>query len=184
MDTKPVAKELLGKFGSIAAILGADERELMQVRKIGSKAARDIKVVAAIAKISLKSEIREKTVLSSWSAVIDYCTATMAHEKVEQFRILFLDKKNALILDEIQGTGTIDHTPVYPREVIKRALEVSASAMILVHNHPSGDLTPANADMAMTLTIMESAAPMGIVVHDHIIIGKDGHASMKGLNLI
>ncbi len=184
VDTKPVAKDLLNKFGSIAAVLGADERELMQVRKIGANAARDIKVVAAIAKLSLKSELRQKTVLSSWSAVIDYCTATMAHEKVEHFRILFLDKKNALILDEVQGSGTIDHTPVYPREVIKRALEVSASAMILVHNHPSGDPTPSKADVTMTRTIMESAAPMGIVIHDHIIIGKDGHASMKGLKLI
>ena len=184
VDTKPVAKELLTRFGSIAAILGAEERELMQVKKIGAMAARDIKVVAAIAKLSLKSEIRDKTVLSSWSAVINYCTATMAHEKIEQFRILFLDKKNVLIMDEVQQTGTIDHTPVYPREVIKRALEVSASAVILVHNHPSGDPTPSQADIAMTRTIMESAAPMGIVVHDHIIIGKDGHASLKGLNLM
>ena len=184
VDTKPVAKELLHRFDTIAGVLGASERELMQVPKIGSNAARDIKVVAAIAKQSLRSEIQKKTVLSSWSSVIDYCNATMAHEKVEQFRILFLDKKNGLIADEVQQTGTIDHTPVYPREVIKRALEVSASALILVHNHPSGDPTPSRADIEMTRTIIESAAPMGIVVHDHIIVGKHGHASMKGLQLI
>ncbi|MEP1207918.1 MAG: DNA repair protein RadC [Rhizobiaceae bacterium] len=184
VDTKPVAKELLHRFGTIAGVLGAPERELMQVAKIGSNAARDIKVVAAIANQSLRSEIQQKTVLSSWSSVIDYCTATMAHEKVEQFRILFLDKKNALIVDEVQQTGTVDHTPVYPREVIKRALEVSASALILVHNHPSGDPTPSRADIEMTRTIIESGAPMGIIVHDHIIVGKLGHASMKGLQLI
>ena len=184
VDTKPVAKALLNRFGSIAGVLGAEERELTQIPKIGTLAARDIKVVAAIASQSLLSEIQERTVLSSWSAVISYCTATMAHEKIEQFRILFLNKKNALIADEVQQTGTIDHTPVYPREVIKRALEVSASAIILVHNHPSGDPTPSKADIDMTRTIIESAVPMGIVVHDHIIVGKMGHASLKGLQLI
>ena len=184
VDTKPVAKALLHQFGSIAGVLGADERELTQIAKVGTRAARDIKVVAAIASRSLRSEIQERTVLSSWSAVINYCTATMAHEKVEHFRILFLDKKNALIADEVQQSGTIDHSPVYPREVIKRALEVSASALILVHNHPSGDPTPSKADIEMTRTIIESAAPMGIVVHDHIIVGKMGHTSLKGLQLI
>lgn len=184
VDTKPIAKALLHRFGSIAGVLGADERELKQIAKVGTLAARDIKVVAAIASRSLKSEIQERTVLSSWSSVISYCSATMAHEKIEQFRILFLDKKNALIADEVQQTGTIDHTPVYPREVIKRALEVSASAIILVHNHPSGDPTPSKADIDMTRTIIESAAPMGIVVHDHIIVGKLGHTSLKGLQLI
>ena len=183
-DTKPVAKALLSEFGSIAGILGATERELKQITKIGTMAARDIKVVAAIASRSLKSEIEKKPILSSWSSVIDYCTAAMAHQKIEQFRILFLNKKNALIADEVQQTGTIDHTPVYPREVIKRALELSASAIILVHNHPTGDPTPSRADVDMTRTIMESAAPMGIVIHDHIIIGKHGHVSMKGLQLI
>lgn len=184
VDTKPVAKELLQRFGSIAGVLGASERDLKQVKRIGENAARDIKLVAALASRSLKAEIKDKTVLSSWSSVIAYCTAEMAHEKVEQFRILFLDKKNSLILDEVQQTGTVDHTPVYPREVIKRALEVSASALILVHNHPSGDPTPSRADIEMTKTIIESAAPMQIVVHDHIIIGRDGHVSMKGLQLI
>ena len=183
-DTKPVAKELLNKFGSLGAVLGASKRDLMQVKKIGELAARDLKVVAALSSRSLKSEFQERTVLGSWTSVIEYCTAAMAHETIEQFRILFLDKKNKLIADEVQQKGTIDHTPVYPREVIKRALEVSASAMILVHNHPSGDPTPSRADIDMTKTIIESAAPMGIVIHDHIIIGKDGHVSMKALQLI
>ena len=183
-DTKPVAKALLAQFGSIAGVLGAPERELVQITRIGTKAARDIKVVAALASRSLRAEIEARPVLSSWSAVIDYCTSAMAHEKIEQFRILFLNKKNHLIADEVQQSGTIDHTPVYPREVIKRALELSASAIILVHNHPTGDPTPSRADIDMTKTIIESAAPMGIVIHDHIIIGKQGHASMKGLQLI
>ncbi|MEE9375487.1 MAG: DNA repair protein RadC [Rhizobiaceae bacterium] len=183
-DTKPIAKDLLHKFGTLAAVLGASERELKQVKRIGNLAARDIKIVSAVVSRSLKSEIREQTILGSWSSVIDYCTSAMAHETIEQFRILFLDKKNNLILDEIQQKGTIDHTPVYPREVIKRALEVSATAMILVHNHPSGDPTPSRADIDMTKTIIESAAPMGIIIHDHIIIGKDGHVSMKALQLI
>ena len=175
---------LLAQFGSIAGVLGAPERELVQITRIGTKAARDIKVVAALASRSLRAEIEARPVLSSWSAVINYCTSAMAHEKIEQFRILFLNKKNHLIADEVQQSGTIDHTPVYPREVIKRALELSASAIILVHNHPTGDPTPSRADIDMTKTIIESAAPMGIVIHDHIIIGKQGHASMKGLQLI
>jgi DNA repair protein RadC len=122
--------------------------------------------------------------LSSWSSVIDYCTAVMGHEKIEQFRILFLDKKNGLIKDEVQQKGTVDHTPVYIREVVKRALELNASALILVHNHPSGDITPSRADIEMTQNIIEASAPMGITVHDHIIIGSNEHASMKALQLI
>jgi DNA repair protein RadC len=122
--------------------------------------------------------------LASWSKVIDYCKASMGFETREQFRILFLDKKNALIADEVQQTGTVDHTPVYPREVVKRALELAATAIILVHNHPSGDPTPSRADIEMTRTIVETAKPLGIAVHDHIIIGRDGHASLKGLQLM
>ena len=132
----------------------------------------------------LKSEIRNKPVLSSWSQVIDYCRAAMAHGEIEQFRILFLDKSNKLIADELQQQGTVDHTPVYPREVVKRALEVSATAIILVHNHPSGDPTPSQADIRMTREIVQVARPLGITVHDHIIVGRDGHASFKGLQLI
>ncbi len=126
----------------------------------------------------------KRTVLGSWSSVIDYCRASMAFAQVEQFRILFLDKRNSLIADEVQQTGTVDHTPVYPREVLKRALEVSASAIILVHNHPSGDPTPSQADIRMTREIADIGRPLGVLVHDHIIVGRNGHASLKGLKLI
>jgi DNA repair protein RadC len=131
-----------------------------------------------------KGEIKRSVALSSWNDVIDYCRTGMAFADKEQFRLLFLDKRNQLIADEVQQTGTIDHTPVYPREVIKRALELSATALILVHNHPSGDPTPSAADIEMTQTIIEIASPLGIAVHDHLIIGKDGHASFRALKLI
>ena len=122
--------------------------------------------------------------LSSWADLIGYCRTTMAFADKEQFRVLFLDKRNQLISDELQQVGTVDHTPVYPREVIKRALELSATAIILVHNHPSGDPTPSQADVQMTKAIIDIADPLGIVVHDHIIVGKNGHASLKGLKVI
>ncbi|MEY9625452.1 DNA repair protein RadC [Sinorhizobium fredii] len=154
-----------------------------EVKGVGESVALDLKLIATAAQRMLKSELRNKQVLSSWSAVIDYCHAAMAHETKEQFRILFLDKRNALIADEVQQQGTIDHTPVYPREVVKRALELSATALILAHNHPSGDPTPSRADIEMTKLIAEAAKPLGITVHDHVIIGKDGHVSMKGLRL-
>jgi DNA repair protein RadC len=131
-----------------------------------------------------RGKLREQPVLSSWSAVLDYCRSAMAFAEKEQFRILFLDKRNQLLADEVQQTGTVDHTPVYPREVVKRALELSATAVILVHNHPSGDPTPSRADIAMTQSIVDIAKPLGIAVHDHIIVGKNGHASFKGLKLI
>jgi DNA repair protein RadC len=183
-DTKQRAKALIKRFGSLAEVLGAPHRLLTEVDDIGDAAAFDLKVVAAASQRMVRSEIKGREVLSSWSSVLDYCRAVMAFEEREQFRILFLDKKNALIADELQQTGTVDHTPVYPREVVRRALELSATALILVHNHPSGDPTPSRADIDMTRTIIESAKPLGIAVHDHIIIGKKGHASMKGLLLI
>jgi DNA repair protein RadC len=183
MDTKPLAKALLARFGSLAEVLGAPDHLLREVSGIGEAAAFDLKLVAATAERMLKSEIRGRQVLASWSQVIDYCRAAMAFEAREQFRILFLDKKNALIADEVQQTGTVDHTPVYPREVVRRALELSASALILVHNHPSGDPTPSRADIEMTKTIQDAAKPLGVTVHDHIIIGKAGHVSMKGMQL-
>lgn len=183
-DTKPLAKALLARFGSLAGVFGAPIALLQEVKGIGENVALDLKLVATVGQRILRSELREKQVLSSWSSVIDYCHAAMAYESREQFRILFLDKRNALIADEIQGKGTVDHTPVYPREVVRRALELSATAMILVHNHPSGDPTPSRADIDMTKTIVDTAKPLGITVHDHIIIGKDGHASLKGLRLI
>ncbi len=183
-DTKPVAKALLARFGSFAEVLGAPPRLLGEVKGVGPAVALEIKLAAAAAERMLKSSIRGRQVLTSWSAVIDYCRMAMAFEAREQFRILFLDKKNALIADEVQQTGTVDHTPVYPREIVRRALELSATAIILVHNHPSGDPTPSRADIEMTKLIVESARPLGISVHDHIIIGKSGHASLKGLQLM
>ena len=183
-DTKPVAKALLDRFGTLSGVFGATPALLQEVKGIGEAVALDLKLISAVAQRTLKSEIRNKTVLGSWSSVIQYCHAAMAHEPREQFRILFLDKRNALIADEVQGRGTVDHTPVYPREVVRRALELSATAIILVHNHPSGDPTPSRADIDMTKTIVETARPLGITVHDHIIIGKDGHASLKGLRLM
>lgn len=183
-DTKPIAKALLARFGTLAEVLGAPASHLQEVKGIGPAVAIDLKVIAAAAQRMARGEIKRREVLSSWSQVIDYCRAAMAFEPREQFRILFLDKKNALIADEVQQTGTVDHTPVYPREVVRRALELSATALILVHNHPSGDPTPSRADIDMTRTIVETAKPLGIAVHDHIIIGKSGHVSMKGVRLI
>lgn len=183
-DTKPIAKALLARFGTLSGVFGAPAALLQEVNGIGETVALDIKLISTIGHRTLKSEIRNKQILSSWSAVVEYCHAAMAHETREQFRILFLDKRNVLIADEVQGTGTVDHTPVYTREVIKRALELSATALILVHNHPSGDPAPSRADIDMTRTIIEAAKPLGITVHDHIIIGKDGHVSFKGMGLI
>ncbi len=182
-DTKGPAKALLERFGSLPEVLGAPERLLQEVEGIGEAAARDLKIAATLARRMLKAELRGRQLLSSWSQVIDYCTASMAHEEREQFRVLFLDKKNQLIADEVQQTGTVDHTPVYPRELVRRALELSASAVVLVHNHPSGDPTPSRADIEMTKTIVQTATLLGIAVHDHIIIGKNGHVSFKGLQL-
>ncbi|WP_417424158.1 RadC family protein [Hoeflea sp.] len=183
-DTKPIAKALLTRFGSLSEVLGAPTHLLTEVKGVGDSVAADLKLVAAIAHRMLKSDLKGRQVLASWSSVIEYCRAAMAFEEREQFRVLFLDKKNALISDEVQQTGTVDHTPVYPREVVKRALELSATALILVHNHPSGDPTPSRADIEMTKLIIDTARPLGITVHDHIIIGRNGHASLKGLKLI
>jgi DNA repair protein RadC len=183
-DTKPIAKALIDRFGSLAGVFGAQLSLLQEVKGVGEAVALDLKLISSAAQRMLKSDIKGKPVLSSWSSVIDYCHAAMAYETTEQFRILFLDKRNAMIADEIQGRGTVDHTPVYPREVVKRALELSATAIILVHNHPSGDPTPSRADIEMTKTIIDTAKPLGITVHDHVIIGKQGHASLKGLRLI
>lgn len=183
-DTKARAKALLKRFGSLAEVLGAPERLLREVDDIGEGAALDLKIIAAAAQKMTQDAIKGREVLASWSQVLDYCRAAMAFEKREQFRILFLDKRNMLIADEVQQTGTVDHTPVYPREVVRRALELSATALILARNHPSGDPTPSRADIEMTKTIIDTARPLGITVLDHIIIGKNGVASMKGLLLI
>jgi DNA repair protein RadC len=183
-DTKPLAKALLKKFGSFAEVIHAPEARLREVGGIGDASIHQIKLLAAAAGRVAKGEIRRSIALSSWNDVIGYCRSSMAFADKEQFRLLFLDKRNQLISDEVQQTGTVDHTPVYPREVIKRALELSATAILLVHNHPSGDPTPSQADIRMTKSIIDIAGPLGIAVHDHIIVGKNGHASMKGLRLI
>jgi len=183
-DTKPLAKALLKQFGSFAEVVHAPVARLREVDGIGEASINQIKLLAAAASRVAKGEIRRKIALSSWDDVIGYCRSGMAFSDKEQFRLLFLDKRNQLISDEIQQTGTVDHTPVYPREVIKRALELSATALILVHNHPSGDPTPSQADIHMTKAIVEIAKPLGISVHDHIIVGKNGHASLKAMKLI
>jgi DNA repair protein RadC len=183
-DIKPLAKELIAKFGSFAEVLAAPSQRLEEVKGIKEATATDLKIVHAAASRLARGQVKKRPVLSSWSAVLDYCRTAMAFADKEQFRVLFLDKRNQVIADELQQTGTVDHTPVYPREVVKRALELSATALILVHNHPSGDPTPSRADIQMTQAIVEIAKPLGISVHDHIIVGKEGHASLKGLKLI
>ncbi|MGL4494809.1 MAG: RadC family protein [Beijerinckiaceae bacterium] len=183
-DVKKLAKDMIKTFGSFAEVLGAPVQRLTEFDGIGEIAATNLKVIAAASARMAKGAVAERTVLSSWAQVIEYCRASMAFSEVEAFRVLFLDKRNALIRDEVQQTGTVDHTPVYPREVVKRALELAATAIILVHNHPSGDPSPSHADIRMTKEIAAVAKPLGIVVHDHIIVGKNGHASLKGLQLI
>ena len=183
-DVKPLAKNLISKFGSFPEVIAAPPARLAEIKGIGEAAITELKVVNAAAGRLARGQVQKRPVLSSWSNVIDYCRTAMAFADKEQFRVLFLDKRNQLIVDELQRVGTIDHTPVYPREVVKRALELSATALILVHNHPSGDPTPSQADIQMMQTIVDVARPLGIAVHDHIVVGKEGHASFKGLRLI
>jgi len=183
-DVKPLAKDLIAEFGSFAEAIAAPVERLKEIDGLGEAAIAELKIVQAAATRLLRGQVRERPVLSSWSSVLDYCRGAMAFAEREQFRILFLDKRNRLIADEEHQTGTVDHTPVYPREVVKRALELSATAVILVHNHPSGDPTPSRADIEMTQAIIEVTRPLGIAVHDHLIVGKDGHASLKALKLM
>ena len=183
-DTKPLAKALLNRFGSLADVLGADISLLQEVTGCGPSVARDLKILAGIAERVNRAELRKRDIFSSWDKVLGYCKAAMAHETREQFRVLFLDKKNGLIADEIQQIGTIDHTPVYPREVVKRALQLSASALVLVHNHPSGDPSPSRDDISMTHMIKDVANALGIAVHDHIIIARNGYVSFRAKKLL
>jgi DNA repair protein RadC len=183
-DVKPLAKKLIETFGSFSEVISAPTERLKQVDGLGDAAVTELKVVQAAATRLLHGKVKDRAVLSSWSDVLDYCRTAMAFADKEEFRILFLDKRNHLIADERHQTGTVDHTPVYPREVVKRALELSATAVILVHNHPSGDPSPSRADVEMTKAIIEVARPLGIAVHDHIIVGKHGHASLKERKLI
>lgn len=183
-DTKPLAKALLARFGSFAEVIAAPRARLMEVKGIGEAVANHLKIVEAAAHRLAKTQVIGRPALSSWAALLDYCTAAMARSTNEEFRILFLDRKNVLIADEVQNRGTVDHTPVYPREIVKRALELSASAIILVHNHPSGDPTPSKADILMTREIAAAAKALGLAVHDHLVIGRGGHASFKSLGLL
>jgi DNA repair protein RadC len=180
-DIKPIAKELIRRFGSFAEAISAPRDRLSEVPGRGDAAITELQIVRAAALRLMQGEVRQRPVLSS---VVAYCRAAMAFEAREQFRVLFLDKRNHLIADEVQQRGTVDHTPVYVREVCKRALELSATALLLVHNHPSGDPTPSRADIDMTRLIVETARNLGIAVHDHLIIGKEGHSSFRELGLM
>ena len=183
-DVKPLAKSLIARFGSYSEVVAARPERLREIDGLGEAAICEIKLVEAAARRLARGALQKRTVLSSFIDMLDYCRTAMAYAEREEFRILFLDKRNALIADEVQGIGTVDHTPVYPREVVRRALELGASALILAHNHPSGDPTPSGADIRMTKDIVAIAQPFNIAIYDHLIVGRHGHASFKGLKLI
>ena len=182
-DVKPLAKEVLERFGGFAAAMSASPDALFEAG-LGLAGIAAIKSVREAALRLMRAELHERPVVNSWDKLIDYCSAHVAHGQIEEFHVLFLDRKNVLIKHERQQKGTVDHTPVYPREVVKRALELGASALILVHNHPSGDPTPSKADIAVTQDIKKAAAPLGVAVHDHVIIGRNRHTSLRDLGLI
>ena len=183
-DMKSLAKRLLKKFGSFSATISAEPADLKEVDGVGEAVVVTLKTVQAAALRLSREEIMNQPVLSSWNKLIAYCRAAMGHQKNEHFRILFLNRQNALIADEVQQTGTVDHTPVYPREVVKRALELGATAIIMVHNHPSGDPTPSKADIEMTKEVEDAGAKLSIVLHDHLIMTKSGHSSFKEMGLL
>lgn len=183
-DVKPLARLLIDHFGDYNRVLSASPHQLAKVRGVGPSVIIEFKIVEAAAQRLARAKVMERHVMSGWDALLDYCHTVMAHRETEQFRILFLDRKNVLIADEEQARGTVDHVPVYPREVVKRALELNASALILVHNHPSGDPTPSQADIAMTQQIQVAAQALGLVVHDHIIIGKSQELSFRSHGLL
>ena len=183
-DTKPIAKALMKRFGTYAGVLHAAPAELRRVEGVGDAAVVALKTVAEAATRLAREDVMDEPVLSSWDRLIAYLRIGMGREKTEQFRILFLDTKNKLIADEMQQKGTVNHTPVYPREVIKRALELSATAVIMVHNHPSGDPEPSKADIEMTREVREAGAKLGVTLHDHVIIARGGYSSFKTMGLI
>ena len=178
-DVKPLAHRLIDRFGDFNHVLSAPFERLTEVEGIGPEIALDLKLIEAATHRMSQGKVLKRPVISSWAALLDHCRVTMSHRETEQFRILFLDRKNVLIADEVQAKGTVDHVPVYPREVIKRALDLNATALILVHNHPSGDPTPSNADIAMTEDIVRACEAVGVLVHDHLIIGKSKEVSFK-----
>lgn len=183
-DVKPLADTLIRTFGDFNRVLSAPATQLTKVKGCGPAVVTELKIVEAAAHRLARARVMQQPVISSWKAVLDYCHTVMAHRDTEHFRILFLDTKNTVIADEEQAKGTVDHVPVYPREVMKRALELNATSLILVHNHPSGDPTPSNADIEMTRRIDEAASTLSISVHDHIIVGKSRETSFRALGLL
>jgi DNA repair protein RadC len=183
-DVKPLAKRLLKEFGGFDRVIYAEEAELRRIDEVGDAAISALKTIRIAAQRLLKAEIAERPVIQSWTALMDYCRLSMGKNKIEEFRVLFLNHKHILIADEVLQRGTVDHTPVYPREILKRALELSASAIILLHNHPSGDPTPSKADIDMTRKVIEAASAVNITVHDHIIVSETGTYSFKSYGLI
>jgi DNA repair protein RadC len=183
-DVKPLAKALLARFGRLADVFRASPQELAVVKGIGETTAAMLKVIEAAALVLLEQDLQDRPVLRNWQTVVDYCRAQMGHSRVEQFRLLFLDARNAVIRDEVQQTGTINQTAIYPREVVKRALEVGASAVIMVHNHPSGDPTPSRADIDMTRHVATALKAVGIELHDHLIISRGDHVSLKAMGFV
>ncbi len=183
-DVKPLAKQLIERFGNFAGVIGADPVLLREFTGVGDTVITALKVVDAAMQRALRDQISDRPIVNSWNALLSYCKAAMQYSTTEQFRVLFLDTKNKLIADEIQQTGTVNETPVYPREVVRRALDLGASAVIVVHNHPSGDPTPSEADIAMTKKLVEAGHALGITLHDHLIVGREGHTSFKSMGLI
>jgi DNA repair protein RadC len=183
-DVKPLAKRLIDEFGGFAGVISADPNRLTQIDGIKDATATTLKIVQAAAQRLAQRQVQGRSAITSWQALIDYCQMKMAHRTTEAFHVLFLDRKNGVIADEEQTAGTVDHTPVYPREVVKRALELGASALILVHNHPSGDPQPSRDDIEMTRRVAEAAKTLGVVLHDHLVIGRQGHYSFKSHGLL
>jgi DNA repair protein RadC len=183
-DVKPLARLLIDTFGDFNRVISANPVRLATVKGVGDAVIQELKIVEAAAQRMMRGKVINRPVLSSWDTLLDYCHTAMAHRETEQFRILFLDRKNVLIADEEQARGTVDHVPVYPREVVKRALELNASALILVHNHPSGDPTPSQADITITHQIKDAAEVLGLVLHDHLIIGKSREVSFRALGYL
>ncbi|WP_106205253.1 RadC family protein [Aliiruegeria haliotis] len=184
IDVKPLAKRLLATFGDLNGVIAAPEARLMRVEGVVPKVFYQLRLAQAFAHRMARAKVLQRPVLSSWDTLMEYCKTVMAHRETEQFRVLYLDRKNTLVADEAQAEGTVDHVPVYPREIVKRALELNASAVILVHNHPSGDPTPSNEDIVMTDRISDSCRAVGITIHDHVVIGKEEDASFRQMGYL